>query len=97
MSSRKCRGSAPLFLAGVCAMAPATALAQTRPFTAEDMLDLVQISGAISVASGGDRVAYMLPDGLARRAVRAVGFPIHKLRASGDRRRTPGDVDGPRP
>ena len=62
MSNRKCRGSAPLFLAGVCAMAPATALAQTRPFTAEDMLDLVQISGAISVASGGDRVAYMLPD-----------------------------------
>ena len=62
MISRKCRGGVPLLLVGVCATVPALAGAQTRPFTAEDMLDLAQISGGVSVASGGGRIAYMLPD-----------------------------------
>lgn len=35
---------------------------QTRPFTANDMLDVVQISGAVSVSPAGDRLAFVLPD-----------------------------------
>ena len=66
MTSRKCRGGVPLLLVAACmaacTTAPVPAEAQTRAFTAEDMLDLVQISGGVSVAPAGDRIAYMLPD-----------------------------------
>ncbi len=36
--------------------------AQTRPFTAEDMLDIVRISGPVAVSPAGDRLAFVLPD-----------------------------------
>lgn len=36
--------------------------AQTRPFTASDMLDVVQISGAVAVSPDGERLAFVLPD-----------------------------------
>ncbi|MFQ5702898.1 MAG: S9 family peptidase [Gemmatimonadales bacterium] len=36
--------------------------AQTRPFNAEDMLDVVRISGRIALSPTGDRLAYVLPD-----------------------------------
>ena len=36
--------------------------AQTRPFTAGDMLDIVQISGPVAVSPAGDRLAFVLPD-----------------------------------
>ena len=36
--------------------------AQTRPFTASDMLDVVQISGGVEVSPDGDLIAYMIPD-----------------------------------
>jgi len=62
MISRKCLASVPLLLAGVCATVPTIVGAQTRPFTAEDMLDLRQISGGVSVAPNGSRIAYMIPD-----------------------------------
>ena len=66
MTSRRSPGGAPLLLVAACmaacTTAPVPADAQTRPFTAEDMLDLVQISGGVSVAPSGDRIAYMLPD-----------------------------------
>ena len=42
-------------------LAPALA-AQSTPFTAEDMLDIVQISGGIAVSPDADRLAYVLPD-----------------------------------
>jgi dipeptidyl aminopeptidase/acylaminoacyl peptidase len=35
---------------------------QAPPFTAEDMLDVVQISGSIAVSPAGTRLAYVLPD-----------------------------------
>ena len=38
------------------------ACAQARPFTAEDMLDVVQISGSVAVGAKGDRLAFVLPD-----------------------------------
>ena len=70
MIRRKCSGGLPLLLVALCVaasmaactLAPAPARAQTRPFTAGDMLDLVLISGGVSIASSGDRIAYMLPD-----------------------------------
>jgi dipeptidyl aminopeptidase/acylaminoacyl peptidase len=34
----------------------------TVPFTAEDMLAVVRISGPVAVAPAGDRIAYVLPD-----------------------------------
>lgn len=36
--------------------------AQARPFTAEDMLAIVRISGAVAVSPAGDRLAFVLPD-----------------------------------
>lgn len=36
--------------------------AQSRPFTAEDMLDVVRISGDVEVSPEGDRLAFVLPD-----------------------------------
>ena len=66
MTSRNYRGGVPLLLVAACmaacTTAPVPAEAQTRAFTAEDMLDLVQISGGVSVAPAGDRIVYMLPD-----------------------------------
>ncbi len=44
------------------AAAPLPNAAQTRPFTASDMLDIVQISGAVTISPGGDRMAFVLPD-----------------------------------
>lgn len=41
---------------------PSALSAQTRPFTAQDMLDLVRISGPVAVSPAGDRIAYVLPD-----------------------------------
>ena len=38
------------------------ACAQARPFTAEDMLDVVQISGLVALEVNGDRLAFILPD-----------------------------------
>jgi dipeptidyl aminopeptidase/acylaminoacyl peptidase len=35
---------------------------QTRPFTAEDMLAIIGISGSVAVSFQGDRLAYVLPD-----------------------------------
>ena len=38
------------------------AAAQSRPFTAEDMLEIVGISGSVAVSPAGDRLAFVLPD-----------------------------------
>ena len=67
MITKKRCGLVPLLLWGVCALGvcvavPSPAGAQSRAFTAEDMLGLVQISGRVSLAASGDRIAYMLPD-----------------------------------
>ena len=62
MISRNWRHAVSLLVVAACATVPAFAGAQTRPFTAEDMLELKQISGGVSVASDGSRIAYMLPD-----------------------------------
>jgi dipeptidyl aminopeptidase/acylaminoacyl peptidase len=39
-----------------------SAQAQTRPFTASDMLGVVQISGTVAVSPDGGRLAFVLPD-----------------------------------
>ena len=39
-----------------------SATAQPRPFTAVDMLDIVRISGGVSVSPAGDRLAFVLPE-----------------------------------
>ena len=39
-----------------------TPIAAQRPFTAADMLDVVQISGAVAVSPDGTRLAFVLPD-----------------------------------
>lgn len=44
------------------AAAPNSATAQTRPFTAADMLDIVQISGAVATSPTGGALAFVLPD-----------------------------------
>jgi Tol biopolymer transport system component/dienelactone hydrolase len=62
MISRKCRRGVPFLLISVCATLPTIVGAQTRAFTAEHMLDLRQISGGVSVAPNGSRIAYMIPD-----------------------------------
>ena len=36
--------------------------AQSRPLTAEDMLEIVRISGPVAVSPAGDRLAFVLPD-----------------------------------
>ncbi len=41
---------------------PSQALTQDRPFTPEDMLAVVQISGRVATSPSGHRVAYVLPD-----------------------------------
>ncbi len=62
MITKKRCGSVSCLLVGMCTAVPTLAEAQARPFTAEDMLAVVQISGPVSIAASGDRIAYMLPD-----------------------------------
>ena len=44
------------------ALLPTPSTAQTRKFTPEDMLAVVQVSGRVATSLSGDRVAYVLPD-----------------------------------
>ena len=56
-------GPFPLLLAALtAAVLPNSSSAQTRPFTAEDMLSVVQISGPVAVSPSGEELAYVLPD-----------------------------------
>ena len=55
---------APLALlpAGLVAVFATPGEGQVRPFTAEDMLAVVRISGDVAVSPAGDQLAYVLPD-----------------------------------
>lgn len=52
-----------LLAALTCAASvPTISAAQSRPFTAADMLDIVQVSGDVATAQDGDVLAFVIPD-----------------------------------